>query len=195
MPPIVERGTENENDDARRQRIIFFACDGFGEDLKNAIKAHVHSKGRHEVKDFGTDTYYDAAGKVGAAVSKTHVGDNDVFGMLFCGTGMGVSICANKYPNVRAAVCENVTAARCGRAVNNANVLCLGQLVTPEDDAKRIVDAFLAQEFITHPMGPDGTTPVEWWSSGVEEFLSTSMDGIKRIEEDANRTAVSVKNE
>jgi ribose 5-phosphate isomerase B len=65
---------------------------------------------------------------------------------------MGVGIVANKYPaGVRAATVENVTAARYSRAVNDANILCLGQLITGEENAKELVDAIFEQEFNTHP--------------------------------------------
>jgi ribose 5-phosphate isomerase B len=57
----------------------------------------------------------------------------------------------NKFPGVRAATCENIAAAKSARAANNANVLCLGKLVTPPDEAKQIVDSFLEQKFISQP--------------------------------------------
>lgn len=160
---------------------VYLAADGFGEDLKNAMKAHVESKGdEYEVTDFGTDTYFDAAGKVGAVVGK----DSNATGILVCGTGMGVGIMANKYPGVRAATVENVTAARFSRAVNDANILCLGQLITGEEKAKELVDAFFEQEFNSHPKMEDGK-PAPWWNGDVEKFLSTSKDGIDRVEKEA----------
>ena len=159
---------------------IYLAADGFGEDLKNALKSHVQKTDEYEVTDLGIDTYFDAAGKVGAAVGK----DETSKGILVCGTGMGVGIMANKYSGVRAATVENVTAARYARAVNDANVLCLGQLITPEDQGKVILDAFLEQEFNTHPKMENGE-PAPWWSDQVENFLSTSKEGISRIEKEA----------
>lgn len=144
------------------------------------MNAHVESKGGYEVADFGSDTYFDAAGKVGEVVGK----DETAIGVLVCGTGMGVGMVANKYSGVRAATVENLTATRYARAVNDANVICLGQLVTKEEDAKQMIDAFLDQDFNSQPTMGDGN-PAPWWSNDVENFLSTSKEGISRVEKDA----------
>ena len=163
---------------------ILLGCDGFGEDLKNVVKGHLESKENIVVDDLGSDTYFDAAGNVAKQVSKSGGGDQEVMGILFCGTGMGVGIVANKFPGVRAATCENIAAgaankfpgvraetceniaaAKRARAVNNANVLCLGKLVTPPDEAKKIVDSFLEQKFISQP-----EESASWWNSDVEAF-------------------------
>ncbi len=92
---------------------------------------------------------------------------------------------ANKFAGIRAATVEHVTAARNARAVNDANVLCLGQLITPLSTAKEILDAFIAQEFCTAPTTLEGDAPVPWWNDQVKEFLSTSAQGIARVEEQA----------
>ena len=175
-----------------REKTIYFACDGFGEVLKDSVKAHVEkthaekSEQKIKIVDFGNDTYFDAAAKVGKALAESS--NEDDMGLLVCGTGMGVGIVANKFPGVRAATCENVTAARCARAVNDANVLCLGQLVTSQDDAKVLADEFFfKQEFISHPSGGDDK-PVEWWNPQVEDFLKTSKAGIKNVEQQARQT-------
>jgi ribose 5-phosphate isomerase B len=164
---------------------IYLAADGFGEDLKNAMKAHVESKGGYEVSDIGVDTYFDAAGRVGKQVGS----DPSAKGILVCGTGMGVGIMANKYPGVRAATCENVTAARFARAVNDANVLCLGQLMTTEAQAKEMLDAFLEQQFNVQPKLENGE-PAPWWNENVEKFLSTSKEGISRVEQEAIESSI-----
>ena len=117
------------------------AADPFGEALKDSLVAHLRQKG-YTVDDSGTSAYYDAA----AAVAKRVQADGSVRGLLFCGTGMGVGMIANKFSGVRAATCENVPAARCSRAINDANVLCLGGKVTSPADANDIADAWLAQE-------------------------------------------------
>lgn len=75
-------------------------------------------------------------------------------------------------------------AAKYSRAINNANVLCLGKLITPIDKAKEIVDGFLSQNFIEAPKNGDGKT-VEWWTEDTEQFLSKSMDAISEVEEKA----------
>jgi ribose 5-phosphate isomerase B len=177
------------------KRSIYMAADGFGEDLKNELKRHLEDKHPDEftVVDLGTDTYFDAAAKVGRQIGRHHTQKNDGssstsgaghYGLLVCGTGMGVGMVANQFPGVRVATVETVSAARCARAVNDANVICVGQLVTPPDHAKRLVDAFLGQAFNTRPVDENGR-PMEWWNENVEAFLSTSHEGLSRVEEEA----------
>jgi len=67
--------------------------------------------------------------------------------ILFCGTGMGMSIVANRFKGVTASVVESVYAARMCRSINNANVLCLGQMIWGSDMAKAAVDLFLSTRF------------------------------------------------
>jgi ribose 5-phosphate isomerase B len=69
------------------------------------------------------------------------------FGILVCGTGIGMSIAANKQPGIRAALCRTEYEARMARAHNDANVLCLGERVTGAGVAAAIVEAFLATPF------------------------------------------------
>jgi ribose 5-phosphate isomerase B len=100
------------------------------------------------VEDFGTHTddsvdYPDFAARVGQAVS---LGDC-AMGVLVCGTGIGMSIAANKVRGVRAAVCTTEFEARMARAHNDANVLCLGSRVVGGGLANEIVAAFLDQKF------------------------------------------------
>jgi len=176
--------SKSSSSDDDEKITIYLGCDGFGQDLLNSIKEHLNTKEDITIEDLGCDTYYDAAAKVAKEV--TNQNPNSKLGILFCGTGMGVGIVANKFGGVRAATCENVTAARCARAVNNANVLCLGGMVTKPDIAINIVDAFLKQQFIHRPCCGDTGEPVPWWSDGVETFLSTSMDGIQKVEKEAS---------
>ena len=123
---------------------------------------------------------------LGVATYTTRVGCTHLFPMPI-GTGMGVGIIANKFTGVRAATCENVLAARCSRAVNDANVLCLGQLVTKPEDAKVMAEEFLfKQQFISHPAGEDDK-PLSWWNGQVEEFLKTSKEGIEKVETEAKK--------
>jgi ribose 5-phosphate isomerase B len=100
------------------------------------------------VEDFGTHTedsvdYPDFAARVAQAVSR---GDC-ALGVLVCGTGIGMSIAANKVRGVRAAVCTTEFEARMARAHNDANVLCLGSRVVGAGLAAQIVEAFLDQRF------------------------------------------------
>lgn len=126
---------------------ISMACDHGGLELKNAIKAHLQSKG-YEVCDFGTYTtdscdYPDYAKLAAQAVS---TGECD-FGVVVCTTGIGVSIVANKVKGVRCALCQNADMATMTRKHNNANVIAFGQKYTSVDDAIAMTDAFLTTEF------------------------------------------------
>lgn len=116
--------------------------------------------------------------------------DQGDYGLLVCGTGMGVGMVANQWPGVRAATVESVRATRSARAINDANVICLGQLVTSVTDAKEMVDAFFEQKFMSQPTDDDGKA-VDWWSKDVENFLSTSKEGLKRVEKQAMESSFS----
>ena len=100
-------------------------------------------------KDFGTTTdastdYPDWGHKAAEAVSK---GECDS-GILVCGTGIGMSIVANKHKGVRAAVCESVTAARLARQHNNANILTVGERITGWEAVVDIVKVFFSTSFL-----------------------------------------------
>jgi ribose 5-phosphate isomerase B len=119
---------------------------GFG--LKEALKAHLIEVG-YEVVDDGTidpenAMMYDAvARKVAPRVSS---GEFEK-GILICGTGMGMSIVANKFKGVSAAVCENTFAAEKARAINDANILTLGGWISAPEVGIAIADTFLNTEF------------------------------------------------
>ena len=116
-------------------------------DLKNEIKAYLEEKG-YEVLNVGTDTTdscdYPAYGeKVGRAVVD---GAADL-GIAICGTGLGISLAANKVKGVRACVCSEPYTARMSRLHNNCNVLCFGARVVGSELAKMIVDEWLNTSF------------------------------------------------
>ena len=122
---------------------IAVACDHGAFDLKNKVVAALTAKG-HEVKDFGTYStdsvdYPIYAYKVATAVAN---GEFE-FGILCCGTGIGISIAANKVKGIRAAVVNNEFGAEMTRRHNHANVLCMGGRVTSEEDAVKYTDIFL----------------------------------------------------
>jgi len=125
---------------------IAVGSDHRGVTLKTAVISLLEAKG-HEVKDFGTGSteptdYPDVAGEVALAVA----GGKFDYGILICGTGIGMCIAANKVRGIRAAHCHDTFTARRARQHNNANVLCLGG----EQDAERmpdIVTTFLDTEF------------------------------------------------
>lgn len=126
---------------------IAIGCDHGGLDLKNEIITFLNSEG-HEVKDFGTYTtdscdYADYSIVVAEAVAKK----NYDFGILICGTGIGISIAANKVPGIRAALCSDTFSAHATREHNDANILALGQRVVGPGLAIDIVKTFLSAEF------------------------------------------------
>lgn len=126
---------------------IALGCDHGGLNLKNEIKVHLEKRG-YETEDFGTYTtdscdYPDYAEKVGNAV----VSKACDLGILVCGTGIGISIAANKISGVRAALCCDTFSAHATREHNNANILALGERVIGRGLALDIVDTFLNAEF------------------------------------------------
>lgn len=126
---------------------IALGSDHAGLPLKKEIIKHLESKGI-EVKDFGTLTeescdYTD----YGLAVAEEVVAKNFDFGILVCGTGIGISIAANKVPGVRAALCGDTFSAHACREHNDANILALGQRVVGLGLALDIVDAFLGAKY------------------------------------------------
>ncbi len=125
---------------------IHLASDHAGIDLKTTLAEHLGKKGI-KVVNHGTDSrescdYPVLAHKLCAAVEAT--GEP---GILICGTGIGVSIAANRHAGIRAALCTTELHARFARLHNNANVLCLGARVTGVELAQAIVDAFLEASF------------------------------------------------
>ena len=116
-------------------------------ELKNHIKNYVEAKG-HTVINFGTDSsdradYPIYGKKVADAVAS---GECDL-GILICGTGIGISLAANKVPGIRAAVCSEPYSARLTRQHNNANIIAFGARVVGQSVAEMIVDEFLNAEF------------------------------------------------
>lgn len=129
------------------QRIIVIGSDHAGVSLKEKIYAHLKENG-FEVINVGTYStescdYPIYAEKVCRAIKN---GDAEL-GILVCGTGVGMSMAANKYKGIRAACCSDTFSARLTRIHNNANVICIGERVLGEGLAFDIIDAFLGAEF------------------------------------------------
>lgn len=115
--------------------------------LKSEILKHIEDKG-YEVKDFGcysTDSvdYPDIGRAVAEAVAK---GEYER-GIIICGTGIGISIAANKVPGIRAALCGDCFSAKASREHNNANILAMGERVIGVELAKMITDIWLSTDF------------------------------------------------
>ncbi len=126
---------------------IYIGCDHAALHMKNDIVGYLNDKG-YDVEDVGTYTpdkidYPVYAEKVGRAV----VADKGSLGILICGTGIGMSMAANKICGVRAAAVSEVYSAILTRKHNDANVLCFGARVIGIETAKMIVDGFLDAEY------------------------------------------------
>ena len=129
-------------------RKIYIGADSAGYTLKGELIAYLEGKG-YEVTDCGTDStaschYPEFAVKV---CENVQADLSSSFGILVCGTGIGMSMCANKHNGIRAAVCSDTFSARMTRVHNDANVLCLGARVIGSCLAMDILDAFLGGEF------------------------------------------------
>lgn len=116
-------------------------------ELKAEIIEFLKEKG-HEVVDFGTDSSESCDyPKYGEEVGRAVVAKEVDCGILICGTGLGISLAANKVKGVRAAVCSEPFTAKMSRAHNNCNVLAFGARVVGAELAKMIVDVWLNTEF------------------------------------------------
>ena len=127
--------------------MIAIGSDHGGYLLKEEIKKHLDAEGI-EYRDFGTDStascdYPVFAEKVCRSIQQ---GECEK-GILVCGTGIGMSMCANKCKGIRAAVCGDHFSAEFTRRHNNANVLCLGARVIGPGGALQLVDVFLTTEY------------------------------------------------
>jgi len=126
---------------------IAIGCDHAGVELKKEIIALLQDL-RFECIDYGTNTsesvdYPDFGEKVSAAVSSGTIEK----GILICGTGIGMSIVANKFPGVRASLCNELFTAKMSRLHNDANILVLGGRIVGRDLAKEIVRTWVTAPF------------------------------------------------
>ena len=127
--------------------MIAIGSDHGGFELKNTLMKHLEQRG-FAYKDFGTYSEascdYPAYGK---AVANAVADGECERGILICGTGIGVSITANKVPGIRAALCGDCFSAEATRQHNDANILCMGARVVGEGLALKIADTFLDTPF------------------------------------------------
>ncbi len=126
---------------------IIIGCDHGAFQLKEILKAYLFDLGV-TVTDAGTEdensvSYVDYAAKVAGAVSRGAFPK----GILLCGTGLGMSMAANRFPNVRAALCNDLFSARLSREHNDANILVLGGRIIGDVLAKEIVKTWLETPF------------------------------------------------
>lgn len=128
--------------------MIAIGCDHGGINLKNYIEKFLEKKGL-EYKDMGTyDTNSCDYPDIAKAVCSLVVSGECEKGILICGTGIGMSMAANKIDGIRAAHVTDTYSARMTKEHNNANVICLGERITGCDLALDIVDAYLSAEFL-----------------------------------------------
>ena len=127
---------------------IALASDHAAADLREIIRAHLEARGFEPVvydleTPRPTDDYPVYADMAARAVAR---GEHEL-GFLICGTGIGMSLAANKVPGIRAAVCSDPYSAKMARTHNNCNILCFGARVVGSELAKMIVDTFLDSTF------------------------------------------------
>ena len=133
--------------DERMSEIIAIATDHAGFELKEILKDELHKSG-YEVLDMGTHSkdsvdYPDYGYKLAEQVATNKC----KFGVAICGSGIGISMAANRNKNIRAALCHNVEMAKLARQHNDANVLVLGARFVSLNDAKECLKAFLTTGF------------------------------------------------
>lgn len=127
---------------------IYVGCDHAGFELREQVVNYLKENNydvvsclmnEYDKEDFYTDAAFDVCEKVEK--------DNDSKGILICGTGIGMSIAANRNRNIRAALCHSTYEAELTRLHNDANVLCMGARVLDFELAKEIVNKFLTTDF------------------------------------------------
>ena len=131
--------------------MIAIGSDHGGFALKKALMEHLDKRGL-AYKDYGT--YSEAScdyPQYAKAVANAIVSSECERGILICGTGIGVSITANKIPGIRAALCSDCFSAEATRQHNDANILCMGARVVGEGLAVKITDTFLDTPFSNDP--------------------------------------------
>ena len=124
---------------------IAIGCDPNAQQAKEELIKFMEDKGYGEIKDFGSEDPIYA--NTAVAVAETVASGEYDRGILICGTGLGISLAANKVKGVRAAVCSEPFTAKMSRAHNNCNILAFGARVVGAELAKMIVETWLDTEF------------------------------------------------
>jgi len=150
---------------------LIIGADSAGYELKEAVKKYLDEAGI-SYDDVGAQTaddgkaYYLTACEAAEGIEK----GNYEKGLLFCGTGMGMSIVANKHKGIYASVVESIYAAEKCRAINNANILCMGGFIVGANMGVEMVKKFLNTEFTEN-------------MNGLEDFLTKVYSDIQTLEE------------
>jgi ribose 5-phosphate isomerase B len=157
---------------------LIVGADPWGMDLKKVVLRHLQQKG-YAVTDLNdgkqSDNYYDVAVRAAGQI-QAQAADG---AFLFCGTGMGMSIVCNKHQGIVASVVETPWAAKMARAVNNANVLCMGGMNVKPEAAIEAVDNFLGTNL----------------GDGLAEYLPFLQEATKQVAgiDQANRQPIPGK--
>ncbi|XP_057963499.1 DNA damage-repair/toleration protein DRT102 [Malania oleifera] len=163
--------------DGKRPLKIIAGADSFGCAVKDALLAHLRSL-NIDVEDLGTASYYSVAADVGRCVSSAAADSaSETRGLVACGTGVGVSIFANKFPGVFAATCLTPGDAENTRSINNCNVLAVSGMSTSPESAIEILDTWLKTPFKA-PCPASGSKP---WPSDIDSFLDNSVSDMSKI--------------
>ena len=166
--PTSQPNLQQEKPKMNTDQPILIAADPFATTLKDAIVAHLNEKG-YKVIDLGTPDdlpYYEGA----VAACRAIQSGKAERAILLCGSGMGMSVIANRFKGIVASVVESVFAAKMARAINNANVLCLGSMIWGDWMAKEAVDTFLNTQFT------EGLEPLADFLRDAEKKVSAVRD-------------------
>ncbi|KAD5508795.1 hypothetical protein E3N88_16498 [Mikania micrantha] len=159
-------------------RIKFVAgADPFGCALKDTLVSHLRSLDI-EVDDLGTDNHYSIGEKVGRIVSSgTDSLEPEIRGLIACGTGVGVSIFANKFPGVYAANCLTPADAINARSINNCNVIAFSGISSSPESSIETLNNFLNTPF----KSPCPASNSEPWPENIQSFLDNSIAEMSKI--------------
>ncbi|PKA59682.1 DNA-damage-repair/toleration protein DRT102 [Apostasia shenzhenica] len=175
--PAADNETSSQGAAVPSLRIVTGA-DSFGCNLKDALVSHLRSLPGVEVVDLGIDKYYSIAERIGRHVSAdASSASTETRGLVACGTGVGVSIFANKFPRVYASTCTSVADAVNTRSINNCNVLAVSGMSTSPEDGIKILEAWLQTPF-KFPCPASGDKP---WPEDIQSFLDNSVGEMAQI--------------
>ena len=168
---------------------IIAGADSFGCSLKDALITHLRSL-NIDVEDLGTSSYYSIAAEVGRRVSESLSSSSptETRGLVACGTGVGVSIFANKFPGVCAATCLNTSEALNCRSINNSNVLAVSGMSTSPETAVEVLNTWLNTPFKS-PCPASGNKP---WPEEIQSFFDKSLEEMPKIGQESRKDDSSV---
>ncbi len=164
---------------------IALAADHRGHAVKEKVAILLSEQG-HDVLDMGTNSAKSCDYPNLAYPAARAVADGKArFAVLVCGSGIGMSICANKVTGVRAALCHDELTAQMSRRHNNANVLCLASDVLGEELIRRIVSSWLSTDFEPGGRHERRVRKIAWIEQGKDPALYEEGNGLARNDRDA----------